>query len=204
MIKAWRQPTKAEIRFGYGAIHYADFDREVWLRNGPLWDSVRASIALPGIITPSHANGDWLVDGGLVNPVPVSLCKALGADIVIAVNLNSDIVGRHFIDRTEVAKNKPPKSTEAKLLDKLTVRLKRRAAPEAPGLFDVLAGSLNIMQHQITGSRMVESRADVLIAPKLAHIGLLEFDRAQEAIVEGRECVRRMTPGLRELLAERG
>ena len=73
--------------------------REVWLREGSLMDAVRASISLPGIFTPCGRNGQWLVDGGLVNPVPVSLCRSMGADIVIAVNLNSDIMGKPRLRR---------------------------------------------------------------------------------------------------------
>src|SRR5690606_6556394 len=70
--------------------------REVWLREGPVIDAVRASAALPGLFKPVEMDGRLLVDGALVNPVPVSLCRAMGADIVIAVDLNSDLIGRHF------------------------------------------------------------------------------------------------------------
>jgi len=69
---------------------------EVWLRTGSTADAVRASMALPGLFTPAQRDGRLLVDGGLVNPVPVSLARAMGADIVIAVDLNADILGRHL------------------------------------------------------------------------------------------------------------
>ena len=69
--------------------------REIWLREGPIEEAVRASISIPGILSPARHADRWLVDGGLVNPVPVSVCRALGADVVIAVNLNGDLVGRH-------------------------------------------------------------------------------------------------------------
>jgi NTE family protein len=170
--------------------------REVWLRSGPLWDAVRASIALPGFITPVRMGDQWLVDGGLVNPVPVSLCRAMGADWVIAVNLNGDIVGRHFNDARNTSGPSRQTSTEKRLLDKLTIRLKQRVKSGTPGLFDVLAGSINIMQDRITASRLADHPPEVLISPRLAHIGLLEFDRAAEAIEEGRQAVRRT---LREL-----
>ena len=68
--------------------------REVWLNEGSVIDAVRASIALPGLFTPAQYEGHVLVDGGLVNPVPVSLCRAMGADVVIAVDLNWDLIGR--------------------------------------------------------------------------------------------------------------
>jgi NTE family protein len=172
---------------------------EVWLTSGPIWDAVRASIALPGIITPSHLNGQWLVDGGVVNPVPVSLCRSMGAETVIAVDLNADIVGRHFTEKRRVVKEAPQTRTEAKLLHKMRIRLKERIPVSAPGLFDVLAGSLNIMQHQITRDRMEDHTPEVAIAPQLAQIGLLEFDRAREAMAEGKASVRAAADVLRAL-----
>ena len=70
--------------------------REIWLESGPIHEAVRASIALPGILSPAKVGGKWLVDGGLSNPVPVSVCRALGAEVIIAVNLNGDLLGRRF------------------------------------------------------------------------------------------------------------
>lgn len=174
--------------------------KEVWIREGPIWDAVRASIALPGIITPAQHNKQWLVDGGLVNPVPVSLCRALGAEIVIAVNLNGDIVGRHFADRQKKDRRVRPQSTEERFLDKLTIRLRERLATDSPGLFDVLAGAVNIMQDRITENRVRADNPDIIVIPRLAHIGLLEFDRAREAIAEGRESVVQVKAGLEEVI----
>ncbi len=168
--------------------------REVWIRSGPLWDAVRASIALPGFLTPVRVDDQWLVDGGLVNPVPVSLCRAMGAEKIIAVNLNGDIVGRHFSDEKKAAAG-----TERRLLNKLTIRLKERVKTGTPGLFDVLAGAINIMQDRITVGRLADHPPDVMITPRLAHIGLLEFDRAAEAIEEGRQAVRRVEAQLQAL-----
>ncbi len=168
--------------------------REVWIRSGPLWDAVRASIALPGFLTPVRVDDQWLVDGGLVNPVPVSLCRAMGAEKIIAVNLNGDIVGRHFSEEKKAAAG-----TEARLLNKLTIRLKERVKTGTPGLFDVLAGAINIMQDRITVGRLADHPPDVMITPRLAHIGLLEFDRAAEAIEEGRQAVRRVVAQLQTL-----
>jgi len=176
--------------------------REVWIRNGPLWDAVRASIALPGFITPTRVADQWLVDGGLVNPVPVSLCRAMGAEFIVAVNLNGDIVGKHFNEDMKAATKKKDASTEAKLLDKLTIRLKERVRSGTPGLFDVLAGSINIMQDRITGGRLADHPPDVMITPHLAHIGLLEFDRAGETIDEGRAAVKRMAEALKNAVRE--
>lgn len=71
--------------------------REVWFTRGPMQEAVWASISLPGLFPAIRHEKRWLVDGGLVNPVPVTVCRALGADVVIAVNLNGDIVGKHFV-----------------------------------------------------------------------------------------------------------
>ncbi len=174
--------------------------REVWIKTGPLWDAIRSSIGIPGFVTPARVGEQWLVDGGLVNPVPVSLCRAMGAEIIIAVNLNSDIVGKHF-SGTKSAKYEPKEaSAEAKLLDKLAMRLKDRVKSGTPGLLDVLASSINIMQDRITASRLADDPPDVLITPQLATIGMLEFDRAVEAIKEGRAAVRRVVARLEEVV----
>ena len=187
------------VRFGSVATDLIT-GQELWLTAGPLWDAVRASIAFPGIVTPANLNGQWLVDGGLVNPIPVSLCRALGAETVIAVNLNGDIVGKHFVERKKPGSEHVGSSTEAKFLERLTIRLRRKMNAATPGLFDVLAGSINIMQDRITQSGLVGASPDVIIAPKLAHIGLMELDRAREAIGEGRACVRSMIPSLKQAL----
>jgi NTE family protein len=178
--------------------------QEFWIREGSLWDAVRASIAMPGILTPARLNNHWLVDGGLVNPVPVFVCRAMEAEAVIAVNLNGDIVGRHLTERRDEIQKSKHASTETTLLNKLSAGLRERAnffvsrlepSVVGPGLFNVLAGSLNIMQDRITRSRLAEEPPDILLAPRLADMGLLEFDRAAEAIEEGRACVRRtLTP----------
>jgi len=168
--------------------------REIWFTSGLVIDAVWGSISLPGLFPPMQSKGRWLVDGGLVNPVPVSLCRAMGADVVIAVNLNGDIM------RKRISK-KPGKPGADSMIDKFTETVKKysetifagkkqRNAP--PDLFNALAGSINIMQDKITRSRMAGDPPDILLAPKLSHIGLLEFYRAAEAIQEGRECVNRM------------
>lgn len=181
--------------------------REVWLRDGSLLDAVRASIALPGLFTPALHNGRWLVDGGLVNPVPVSLARALGAEVVIAVDLNTNLVGRHLRARTHPpAHNRPPPDgLAAAVMQRLQAGLEgipkpwRESEGEPPSLFDTLATSINIMQVQISRSRLAGDPPDVLVTPRLAHLGLLEFHRAREAIAEGRRSVQTVLPLLREL-----
>ncbi len=185
--------------------------RETWLQCGPLDTAVRSSIALPGLFSPVHVDSRWLVDGGLTNPVPVSLCRAMGADLIIAVNLNSDIVGRHLKAKeknTEVAEDE--RDLFSQLLKRLNNgvlesklaawRKDRKSTLPIPGLFEVMASSINIMQDRITKSRMAGDPPDVLLSPSLAQLGLLEFDRAGEAIDEGYESVQRMEAALKHAL----
>lgn len=176
--------------------------REVWLREGSVTDAVRASIALPGLLKPAQLDGKLMVDGGLVNPVPVSLCRAMGADIVIAVDLNWDLMGRH-VERTV----KPAaQGALASFMDKLPINLGRlKSGPKAsaamPSIFDVLSISLHIMQVRITRSRLAGEPADVLIRPRLADFALMDYHRAADAIVKGERATEQALAELRELLA---
>jgi NTE family protein len=187
--------------------------REIWFREGPLIEAVRASISLPGLFTPLHHQGRWLVDGGLANPVPVSLCRAMGAEIVIAVNLNGDILGKHLRTTTERDKNRPAEVREDDLWGRITGQLmnslytrkeelKNRLLGEqrnVPGLYEVLASSINIMQDRITRSRMAGDPPDVILAPRMSRLGLMEFDEAELALEEGLKEIRRMRPALEQL-----
>jgi NTE family protein len=182
--------------------------REVWLRDGRVTDAVRASIALPGLFTPVQRDGSWLVDGGLVNPVPVSLCRAMGADLLIAVDLNSDLLGRHLKPRPQAAKatGKRAPAEPDSLTDVVMARIQsgmsqlginHHDGSEPPAMLDVLASSINIMQVLITRSRLAGEPADVLVAPQLAELGLMEFHRAATAIDAGRRAVEVALPALR-------
>lgn len=172
---------------------------EIWLREGSLLGAVRASIALPGVFTPVRHGDRWLVDGGLVNPVPVSLCRALGAEVVIAVDLNADLLERHPIRAVVNAQKaaQPDEGLEQYSLRQQAMQLKTLLLGEGsdlPSIFDVLGRSLNIMQIRITRSRMAGDPPDILITPRLAHIGMMEFHRAEEAITEGYQAVARSDP----------
>lgn len=165
---------------------------EVWLRSGSTIEAVRASIALPGLFTPVTLDGQLLVDGGLVNPVPVSLARAMGADVVIAVDLSSDLMGRHLREPPLVeAPAGPFGEWFRKLHDNLGTLVPVRSDNSSglPSMLDVLASSINIMQVRITRSRMAGEPPDVIIAPRLAHLNLLDFHRAKEAIEEGKRAV---------------
>ncbi|MFN4148090.1 MAG: patatin-like phospholipase RssA [Rhodocyclaceae bacterium] len=169
--------------------------REIWLKEGSVTAGVRASIALPGLFAPVNLDGRLLVDGGLVNPVPVSLCRALGAEVVIAVDLGSDIVGRR-LKRSSVEATEETRWTDLLLK---SLGLKR---DEVPSLAAVLATSINIMQARIARSRLAGEPADALISPRLAHLGLMDFHRANEAISEGAAAVKRMLPAIEFALSQ--
>lgn len=191
--------------------------REIWFTDGAVLDAVWASIALPGLFPPVRHREQWLVDGGLVNPVPVSLCRALGAEVIIAVNLNGNVARRyaHHIqkgkqDKQAAKATATPTSQVESLVGSLTASLREyssallpdsnRDKEYAPGLMDALAASINIMQDKITRSRMAGDPPELLLAPRLEHIGLLEFFRAEEAIQEGMATVERMQAEIRSLL----
>lgn len=185
---------------------------EVWLRQGSMADAVRASIALPGLFTPVHREGRLLVDGGLVNPVPASLARAMGADIVIAVDLNADLVQRHMhplgvVDSSLAAPEAEPggevvAAQSAAWLGKLRGWMPgshaepAEPAPVMPSLLDVVMTSVNIMQMRITRSRMAGDPPELVIAPRLAHLGLLDFHRAKEAMEAGYAATQAALPGL--------
>lgn len=188
--------------------------REVWLQEGSVLHAVRASIALPGLFTPTQHEGRWLVDGGLVNPVPVSLCRAMGADWVIAVDLNADLVGRRFRQKPAKPSRKKNPQEAKTLTDSVMAQIQARmsqlginqrdAADKPPAMLDVLATSINIMQVLITRSRLAGEPADVMITPHLAELGLMEFHRAAIAIEEGQRAAEQALPQLMGLLNQSG
>jgi NTE family protein len=168
---------------------------EIWLRRGSTLDAVRASIALPGLIAPVLHEDLVLVDGGLVNPVPVSLARAMGADVVVAVDLGSDLMGRHL------RAHHSPQGPIAAVGDWIRRLQEDGQVPATvlsanqlamPSLFEVVASSINIMQVRIARSRMAGEPPDVIVAPRLAHLRLLDFHRAKEAIDEGHRAVERV------------
>jgi len=194
---------------------------EVWLRHGSIADAVRASIALPGLFTPvMRDDGRLLVDGGLVNPVPASLARAMGADIVIAVDLNSDILHRHMRPLAVVREAPAPQALAADAVPEPAPEPVRNAdwmqrlkfwtpdpgavpvpAPlPVPSVLDVVMTSVNIMQMRITRSRMAGDPPEVVVAPALANLGLLDFHRSGEAIEEGRRAAQASLPQLRRFM----
>ena len=197
-----------ELSKPYAAVSTVlDSGRETWLTEGPLAEAVRASMAMPGLFPAVRIGGRWLVDGGLVNPVPVSVCHALGADVVIAVNLNAGIVGKHGLgnarptddddDSVLAAFKKQAKQYSNAILPN------RERGEEPPSLFYAVTNSINIFQDRITRSRLAGDPADVVLSPRVARIGMLEFHRAGEAIEEGRRCVNESLAEIRRISGER-
>jgi len=182
--------------------------REVWLREGDLAVAIRASMALPGIMAPVERDGQWLLDGGLVNPVPVSLCRALGAELVLAVNLNGGIAGRRrpqpMTDVLPVDDGTDSRSLGALLRGGASTLLAQllRQDRQQPGYFDVLVGAVNIMQDQITRTRLAGDPPDILVQPRLALVGVMEFNRAAETIAAGETAMQALLPALLGLLGE--
>jgi NTE family protein len=190
--------------------------QEVWFREGSMYHAVRASVALPGLFTPVKEGGHWLVDGGLVNPVPVSLCRALGAERVIAVDLNADLLNRRAAEiqpeeepsRLDMAFNRIQEipwlaSLGENLMSKTQQWMNdfTRDSNALPSLVDVIAQSVYIMQVRITRARMAGDPPDVLLAPKLAQLRLMDFHRAADAIDEGYRCAGKAAAQIEEQLA---
>jgi len=194
---------------------------EVWLQQGPLLDAVRASISIPGVFTPVLMNGRWLTDGSLVNPVPVNVCRALGADVVIAVDLNSNRMTRPRRPTTDpepvVVRDHTWRVGLGNLLQGRHHGQQAQAeesgggvdssgAPEvdleasSPSMRRVLAASLDIMQDRIGRARLAGDPPDLLLSPWLGEVEPLDFSEGGDTIEEGCRCVQRMLPALDYLL----
>lgn len=167
--------------------------REIWLRKGPLVPAVRASVSIPGLLKPEFLDGRWLIDGGIVNPVPVSAARALGADAVIAVNPNA-AVSAGFYDppepRPDFTAMLPeglralwgtPESSDSK---------NSEPAPVAPSYVALINATIDIMSDQIRRARLAGDPPQVLLGARLPDITVVEFHRAAECIDEGRRIVR--------------
>lgn len=178
---------------------------EVWMRKGRLVDVMRASFALPGIFPPVPMNSRLLIDGALVNPVPVSACNASGARMTIAVNVSGDIIGKvkrpgdkvPTVAGFDLMNFKGPDQVEEAKKDGLINRIFRRDTVDSPSVFGVMVSSLNIVQDRLARSRLAGDPPDVLIVPRIGHVGLMEFDRAEELIAEGEAAVERAMPDIK-------
>lgn len=179
---------------------------EVWLNRGPLIDAIRASFALPGVFPPVELNGRNLVDGGLVNPCPISVCQAQGARMTIAVDLHADLIGKSVKPGTNFQtvtgfdlfdESDVPKETQEPFLNNPVSQKFFKREPAHPSLFGVMVSALGIMQDRLTRSRLAGDPPDIHIKPQIGHIGMLEFERAEELIRLGAEAAERVMPEIR-------
>lgn len=177
---------------------------ETWLTHGRMLDAIRASVSLPGIFPPIKMHGRWLVDGALVNPVPVSVCRALGARMVIAVNLTGDSMGSvpAPAPRSIGSGDLRPETMRNNLMPAMRQYL--GAEISEPNFFNAMAASFNILLDRVTRGRLAGDPPDMSIVPRVGHIGLLDFHRAEEAIEEGEKAVDRIVPELQEMLSTFG
>ncbi len=194
------------IRFAAIATEF-NTGHEIWLTRGRLTDALRASYALPGIFPPVLIGGRWLVDGALVNPVPVSAARALGARLVIAVNLNSDLFGRGTIiashgsdDNDEAAHAAPAKVNGFRSIFNRDRTLRRQILGRRgrPGIPTVMIEAFNVMQDRITRARLAGDPPDVLISPRLGSVGWFDFHRAADAVSIGAEAAEKSIDAVTE------
>lgn len=160
------------VRFGAVATEL-ERGHEVWLRAGSLHEAIRASIALPGLVAPVRVDGRWLTDGGVVNPIPVALCRALGADVVVAVDIEA---AEHpkFPEPAELGE--PADGAED--------------PSRTPSMIEVVSQVVHVMQVRVARHRLAGEPPELHVRPQLGHVGLLDFHRAGEAIDEGRRALR--------------
>jgi NTE family protein len=192
-----------DIRFAAIATEVGS-GHEIWLTQGKLIDAIRASYALPGIFSPVKLSGRWLMDGALVNPVPVSAARALGARVVIAVNLHADVFGKGTVIQTLDNNEIPASEIEPRRIVNPLNFFRRDLLADGTGprgITSVMVDAFNITQDRIARSRLAGDPPDVMISPKLRDIGLFEFHRAAEAIRLGEEATEKMLGEIAETVA---
>lgn len=175
--------------------------REIWLDRGPAYPAVRGSVGIPGVMSPLKYEGRWLLDGGLTNPVPVSPLRAMGAEVLIAVNPNAKARGR--IWRPKEPKPRGDTWITSVMPDGLLETLgigPGAAPPEAkPGYFDVLSAAIDVMTETIARARMAGEPPDILLNANFTDLTVLELYRGAEAIAEGRRMVEAQADRIREI-----
>jgi NTE family protein len=176
--------------------------REIWLTKGPLVSAIRASYALPGLFRPVQINGRWLMDGAFVNPVPVAVCRAMEASLVIAVNLHHGGISRTALTPMEATAldasgielpvAEPPKKRRIPSLRNLRHQVFGKGnGDNAPGITRVLLEAFNVTQDRIARARLAGDPPDIIIAPRLSEMGLFDFHKSKPAIAEGYEATMR-------------
>ena len=183
---------------------------EIWLTRGRLSEAMEASYALPGIFPPKLIGGRWLMDGAMVNPLPISAARALGARVVIAVNLNADNFGRGTIiqdhgsnaeDEARRAQHELERSRRRIFRPDRLIHRQFFGAPDRPGLSTVMVEAFQVMQDRITRARLAGDPPDVMISPRLGRTNLFDFHRADHIIAIGAEAAEKSIEAIAESIA---
>jgi NTE family protein len=210
------------------AMVATDLERgeKVVLKSGKIISALRATMSYPALFAPVKINGCWLVDGGLVDPVPVGVARAMGAEIVIAVDLNTRIVSRHkntFTgDQNTIDPSASPEALDAEQNERRAVVKRiygyyeafenniknlnssaRHNDPATPDIIETITKSINIMEERISRINLAVDRPDILIQPRLGELRMMNFDRVAYAIEEGYIGVQEKLLDIQSLLASR-
>jgi NTE family protein len=186
---------------------------EIWLTHGRVVDAMRASYALPGIFSPVLVGDRWLVDGALVNPVPVSAARAFGAEIVIAANISSDVFAHGTTiyahgpaagaqtPTPDVMDPAPPKRGLGRLFSaERTMKREFFGSATRPGISSIMIDAFNIMQDRITRARLAGDPPDLLISPRVGQVGWFDFHRADDLIAHGVRAAERAIDSIQEAI----
>jgi len=195
-------PTYEEMDIPFAVVATDLYSgRERSFKTGPIGDSIKASCAIPGLFSPVLHDGRWLVDGAVVNPVPVNLCRQLGADFIIAVNLSSDFRPQRSASVSKKHEQNQKHTDDFFSKSQNVIRqwftpaTTKQDVPtqaDSPGVFSVMSSSLEILQARVTRSRLAGEPPDLLIEPRLDNVGIMEFHRAEELVTSGYETVKRL------------
>ncbi|AOR65259.1 patatin-like phospholipase RssA [Pectobacterium wasabiae] len=183
--------------------------RELWLTDGDLHQAMRASCSMPGLLSPVRFNDYWLVDGAVVNPVPVSLARAMGADIVIAVDLQHDASLNHqdllsikpTASEADIDMEHVSQDWRSRIRERL-LRSRRQSAESSPTAMEIMSTSIQILENRLKMTRMAGDPPDVLLQPYCPQIATLDFHRAHEAIEAGYKAVAKIRDELLPLAKE--
>lgn len=175
-----------DLSIGFTAVATdLDREREVWFNDGPLFDAIRASIAVPMIFEPVRHMGRVLVDGGLVNPIPIAPVLNEHADTIIAVDLNALAEG-HLLEQIEREQQTQDDSEYRQqiinFIEKFIPGGDAQEPDNLPGLFDLILRSMDVMQTTIARYKLAGYTPDVTINIPRDACGFFEFYRAGELI----------------------
>jgi NTE family protein len=190
---------------------------QVVLDSGDLLKALRASMSYPGLFAPVYHKNRWLIDGGVVDPVPVGVARAMGADIVIAVNLDSELVSRKRHGKIQAVPEMKPPPVRNEFLKNLAARyeavektirkrleLQKKNKPSPPGTRQVINSAIQLMQDRITRVNFAVSPPDILITPRLGDLKMLDYDQVEHAIEEGYIATRNKVNDIRMLMETQG